>query len=155
MDLDLTNPLGTDVTWDPTQIKTAQLVRRQAFIVVPSGARNELRFYQSFEPMPVLGDPSQYIVINDEVSTVTLPEWHAAGCHSVLHRHHGRRQACQSQSADASEGLCQFAGRQAGEFFQYLRADGRHFAFPAASEELTSLWKRTNPSTSSYLDLPE
>ncbi|MEP6636797.1 MAG: prepilin-type N-terminal cleavage/methylation domain-containing protein [Acidobacteriota bacterium] len=74
MDLDLTNPLGTDVTWDPTQTKTAQLVRRQAFIVIPSGARNELRYYQSFEPMPALDDSTQYIVITDEVSTVKLPD---------------------------------------------------------------------------------
>jgi prepilin-type N-terminal cleavage/methylation domain-containing protein len=74
MDLDLTNPLGTDVTWDPTQTKTAQLVRRQAFLVIPSGARNELRYYQSFEPMPALDDSTQYIVITDEVSTVKLPD---------------------------------------------------------------------------------
>lgn len=74
MDLNLTNPLGTDIIWDPSQTKTAQLVRREAFIVVPAGARNELRFYQSFEPMPDLSDPTQYVVITDEVSTVKLPD---------------------------------------------------------------------------------
>jgi prepilin-type N-terminal cleavage/methylation domain-containing protein len=74
MDLDLVGPLETNVTWDPTQTKTAQLVRRQAFIVIPSGARNELRYYQSFEPMPALDDPTQYVVITDEVSTVKLPD---------------------------------------------------------------------------------
>ena len=74
MDLKLMSPLGTDVNWDPSQAKTAQLVRRQAFIVVPSGAHNELRFYQGFEPMPALDDPTEYVVVTANVSTVKLPD---------------------------------------------------------------------------------
>ncbi len=74
MDLTLTGALGADVSWDPTQTKTAPLVRRQAFIVVPSGARNELRFYQNFEPTPVISDPAAYVVITAEISTVKLPD---------------------------------------------------------------------------------
>ena len=72
--LTLVSPLGTDLIWDPSQIKTAQVVRRQAFIVMPAGERNELRFYQSFEPMPALDDPTSYTVITDAVSTVLLPD---------------------------------------------------------------------------------
>ena len=87
--LTLSAPLGTAVDWrnppdNPPQQKTAKLVRREAFIVMPSGSKNELRFYQSFEPLPpltlaaILNDPSQYVVITDAVSTAvpadaTLP----------------------------------------------------------------------------------
>lgn len=78
--LTLAAALGTAVDWrnpldNPPQQKTAKLVRREAFIVMPSGNRNELRFYQSFEPLPpltlaaILTDPSQYVVITDAVST--------------------------------------------------------------------------------------
>lgn len=74
IDLNLVTSLGRDVSWDPAQIKTAQLVRRQAFIVIPNGAYNELRYYQTFEPMPVLSDPATYIVITNEISTVKLPD---------------------------------------------------------------------------------
>ena len=41
---------------------------------MPAGERNELRFYQSFEPMPALDDPTTYTVITDAVSTITLPD---------------------------------------------------------------------------------
>ena len=70
LSLTLANPLGTAVLWDPTQVKTAEVVRREAFIVVPKGDHYELRFYQSFEPMPVVDDPSAYVVITDAVSDV-------------------------------------------------------------------------------------
>lgn len=72
--LNLTGPLGAAVSWDSTQIKTGQVVRRQAFIVIPSGPRNELRFYQSFEPIPDLNTPGNYVVITNEVSTATNPD---------------------------------------------------------------------------------
>lgn len=74
IELTLASPLGTDLSWDSSQTKTAPLVRRQAFIVVPSGARNELRFYQTFEPKPAISDPTAYVVITAEISTVKLPD---------------------------------------------------------------------------------
>ncbi|MEP6975202.1 MAG: prepilin-type N-terminal cleavage/methylation domain-containing protein [Spartobacteria bacterium] len=74
LELTLANPLGTDVTWNSSETKTAQVVRRQAFIVVPAVDRNELRFYQNFEPLPALNDPTQYIVVTDEVSNVKLSD---------------------------------------------------------------------------------
>jgi type II secretory pathway pseudopilin PulG len=78
--LNLSAPLGTALDWrnppdNPPQQKTVKLVRREAFIVMPSGGKNELRFYQSFEPLPpgtissILNDTSQYVVITDAVST--------------------------------------------------------------------------------------
>lgn len=72
--LTLSRPLGNDVFWDPAQTKTAPLVRRQAFLVMPAGSRSELRFYQNFEPIPALNDPSNYTVITSEVSTFKLPD---------------------------------------------------------------------------------
>ncbi len=74
IDLTLVNKLGIDIPFDSAQTQAAQLVRRQAFIVVPSGARNELRYYQSFEPMPNLSDPSEYVLITPDISTVKLPD---------------------------------------------------------------------------------
>ncbi len=74
LELTLTGPLGAAVSWDPSDTKTAPVVRRQAFLVVPSGAHNELRFYQSFEPLPTLNDPTSYVVITADVSTVKLPD---------------------------------------------------------------------------------
>lgn len=70
IDLILAAPFGASVDWDPTQPKTAQLVRRRAFIVMPAGNRNELRFYQTFEPIPAnLNDPTKYLVVTNQVST--------------------------------------------------------------------------------------
>lgn len=70
IDLNLSAPFGVNVEWDPTQPKTATLVRRRAFIVMPAGGRNELRFYQTFEPVPAnLNDPTKYIVVTNQVST--------------------------------------------------------------------------------------
>ncbi len=74
VELTLASALGVDIPFDAAQTKAAQLVRRQAFIVVPNGARNELRYYQSFEPMPALDDPAQYVVITPDISTVKLPD---------------------------------------------------------------------------------
>lgn len=74
LELTLASPLASAVNWKPTQIKIAQLVRRQAFIVMPAGGRNELRFFQSFEPVPNLNDPTQYVVITNQVSTLTLAD---------------------------------------------------------------------------------
>lgn len=72
--LTLTGQLGTAVSWDSTQVKTAQVVRRQAFIVVPNGPRNELRFYQTFEPAPVVSSSANYVLITNEVSTAKNPD---------------------------------------------------------------------------------
>lgn len=71
LDITLTTPLANDINWTPP--KTAQLVRRQAFIVRPvvrsKGPRNELRFYPSFEPVPAnLDDPTSYALITEDVS---------------------------------------------------------------------------------------
>ncbi len=74
VELTLASALGVDIPFDATQIKAAQIVHRQAFIVVPNGARNELRYYQDFEPMPVLDDPTQYVLITPDISTVKLPD---------------------------------------------------------------------------------
>lgn len=74
MEVTLTKSLGDDVSWDPAQTKTSPLVRRQAFLVVPAGVHNELRFYQTFEPRPSIADSPSYVVITDDVSTVKLPD---------------------------------------------------------------------------------
>ncbi|MEO8044898.1 MAG: hypothetical protein ABI674_08320 [Spartobacteria bacterium] len=74
MDLTLVNQLGIDIPFDSAQVKAVQIVRRQAFIVVPNGAHNELRYYQNFEPMPVLNDPAQYVMVTPDISTVKLPD---------------------------------------------------------------------------------
>ena len=72
--LTFTGPLGTNVFWDPTQVKTAPVIRRQAFIAMPAGARSELRYYQTFEPLPALNNPGSYVVVTNELSTATNPD---------------------------------------------------------------------------------
>jgi len=66
--LTLSTPLSTAVSWTASQIQTSRLVRREAFLVIPGTGNAELRFYPSFEPMPVLTNAANYTVISNQVS---------------------------------------------------------------------------------------
>ncbi len=83
--LNLTAQLGTAMDWrnplgNPPQQKTVKVVRHEAFIVMPSGGRNELRFYRNFQPVPpqtlagILNNPTQYVVITNDVSTAAAAD---------------------------------------------------------------------------------
>lgn len=63
----LAAPLGTAISWNAADAKTADLVRREAFIVMPAGTRNELRHYPRFEPVPALDSTANYAVVTDQI----------------------------------------------------------------------------------------
>ena len=44
-------PLGKSLTWKANQPQATRLVRREAFIVMPNGSVNEIRYYPQFEPI--------------------------------------------------------------------------------------------------------
>ncbi len=66
--LTLTNALGTTLIWSATEVRTAKLIHREAFLVVTVGDKSEFRFFQNFEPLPVLTNPANYTVISNQIS---------------------------------------------------------------------------------------
>ena len=68
--LTLTAPMATSVGWSPPEIRTATLVRREAFLVVPVGNLSEFRFFPSFEPKPIMTDPTKYVVVSNQLSAL-------------------------------------------------------------------------------------
>ncbi|MEO6741448.1 MAG: hypothetical protein ABIP20_14455 [Chthoniobacteraceae bacterium] len=69
--LTLAAALGTPISWTAPEIRTAILVHREAFLVVPQGNLSEFRYFQNFEPQPVLTNPANYIVISNQLSVLS------------------------------------------------------------------------------------
>lgn len=69
--LTLTAALGTTIGWTSPEIRTATLVHREAFLVVPTGNQSEFRFFQNFEPVPVMTNAANYVVISNQLSVLT------------------------------------------------------------------------------------
>ena len=69
--LTLTAGLGRAIAWPAAEARTAKLVHREAFLVVPVGNKSELRYFRSFEPVPVLTNSANYIVISNQISALT------------------------------------------------------------------------------------
>lgn len=62
--------IGKAVTWTATQPVQARLIRREAFLVVPStSGGNEMRHYPQFDPVPALNIPANYTVISNQLTT--------------------------------------------------------------------------------------
>ena len=66
--LTLSSALGTAVSWTGTQVQTSRLVHREAFLIVPIGDKSELRYFKNFEPMPVLTNSANYVVVSNQIS---------------------------------------------------------------------------------------
>jgi hypothetical protein len=67
----LTTPLAAAISWPSNQIRTATLVHRVAFIVMPAGNVSQLQYYPNFEPIPTaaqLAAPANYVVISNQLS---------------------------------------------------------------------------------------
>lgn len=60
--------LGAVVTVPPSGTLSATLVHEVAFIVMPAGSGRELRYYNSYETTANLNDPTQYVVLSDEIA---------------------------------------------------------------------------------------
>lgn len=69
--LTLTAALGTTIGWTAPEVRTATLVHREAFLVVPAGNQSEFRFFKDFEPVPSLANPANYTVISNQLSSLT------------------------------------------------------------------------------------
>lgn len=67
--LTLAASIGTTINWGANQPQVAKIVRTEAFVVVPNGGRNELRFYKDFDPLPTMSDKSKYVLLCDQIGT--------------------------------------------------------------------------------------
>jgi type II secretory pathway pseudopilin PulG len=67
----LANQLGAAVPIPTSGILTAYLVRMVAFIVMPEGTGQELHYYGSYETTTNLYDPTQYIMLTDQVGLLS------------------------------------------------------------------------------------
>ena len=65
----LAAPMPAAIASISTSVLTAKLVRQVAFIVMPKGARKELRYYPSIESTTNLQDPTQYTLITDQIGS--------------------------------------------------------------------------------------
>jgi type II secretory pathway pseudopilin PulG len=63
----LANQLGAAVSIPTSGVLTATLVRMVAFIVMPGGNGNELHYYGSYETASSLTNPTQYVMLTDQV----------------------------------------------------------------------------------------
>ncbi len=66
----LTAALGTTISWTSPEVRTATLVHREAFIVVPVGTYSEFRFFPNFEPVPSLSNSANYAMISNQLSSL-------------------------------------------------------------------------------------
>lgn len=69
-----TAALASAVSWTAAETRTAILVHREAFLVVPCGTYSELRYFKNFEPIPnaaSLADSTTYSVVTKQLSVLT------------------------------------------------------------------------------------
>ena len=63
----LASQIGAVVSVPTSGVLTAFLVRMVAFIVMPEGTGQELHYYGSYETTSNLSDPTQYIMLTDQI----------------------------------------------------------------------------------------
>ena len=59
----LQSAAGTAIPWASTSIKSARVVRRVAYVVVPSGGKNELRYFPSAEGISNFSTSTAYTLV--------------------------------------------------------------------------------------------
>jgi type II secretory pathway pseudopilin PulG len=113
-------PIGKDIPWTTDVQKTAYLVHRKAFIIVPGGGRAELRFYGNAETLGPgnYNDTTTYTVLtrdigtaNDETTPFSIVTQNNASFLSIAMRVEDR------------QFNAYLAARQANEFNTFLRVD--------------------------------
>jgi prepilin-type N-terminal cleavage/methylation domain-containing protein len=72
LNVSLKTSLGVAIPWTATTQKTASLLHREAFVVVPVNGRGELRFYKDAETVANYNDATGYVVLNREIGTKTI-----------------------------------------------------------------------------------
>ena len=66
--------LASAISWTSAETRTATLVHREAFLVVPVSGYSELRYFKDFEPIPNaagLANTANYTVITKQLSVLT------------------------------------------------------------------------------------
>jgi len=66
--------LASAISWTSAETRTATLVHREAFLVVPVSGYSELRYFKDFEPTPnaaALANSANYTVITKQLSVLT------------------------------------------------------------------------------------
>lgn len=58
---------GTNIAWDATTVKTAKVVRRVAFVVLPNGPRNELRYFNNAETITNFAASTDYSLVTNNI----------------------------------------------------------------------------------------
>ena len=66
--LTLAAALGKAISWSAPEIRTASLLHREAFLVIPRSTQSEFRFYPNFEPVPTISNPANYTVVSNQLS---------------------------------------------------------------------------------------
>lgn len=70
----LSSALASAISWTSAETRTATLVHREAFLVVPCSGYSELRYFKDFEPIPsaaALANPANYTVVTKQLSVLT------------------------------------------------------------------------------------
>jgi hypothetical protein len=67
----LQGAVGTSIPWDANTVKTAKIVRRVAFVVVASGQRNELRYFNNAESIANFATSTDFSLVTNNVAIAT------------------------------------------------------------------------------------
>ena len=116
----LQSAIGKAIPWTTDVQKTAYLIHREAFIVVPTGGRAELRFYRNAETLGVgnYNDATTYLILTRDIGTAngeTTPfSIVTQGATSFL---------SVAMRVEDRQFNAYLAGRQANEFNTFLRVD--------------------------------
>jgi hypothetical protein len=65
----LQGTVGANILWDATTVKTAKVVRRVAFFVLPNGPRNELRYFNNAEAIANFATSTDYSLVTNNIGT--------------------------------------------------------------------------------------
>jgi hypothetical protein len=66
--VNLASALGSAVAVPSGGTLTASLVHKLGYVVMPGGYGNELRFFPNYETTTNMNDPTQYLLVTDEVA---------------------------------------------------------------------------------------
>jgi hypothetical protein len=69
--LTLASATGKAIPWSASTVKTAHLIRRAAYVVVPSGGRNQLRYFSSKEGTTNYTTATGYQIVDESLGSAT------------------------------------------------------------------------------------
>ena len=101
-----------------TTVLTGKFVRPAALLVMPAGAKRELRYYPLFDATTNLNDPAQYVVLSEQVGMLA-----ADATPFTLVTNQGRTFVNLSLRVRASNFDRRLASKQNDEFNTFARVD--------------------------------